>query len=141
MAGALIRSGVMAGLASMLALGLALGLASAASAEALSDPTRPPVGMSGKASGAPWEAKTETPDAPLLQSVILHKGAEPRALVNGEWLRQGQTFGDLKIMKILVDRVVIKGPQGRQTLKMMPNVEMNAVASVRTGMPQQGKNE
>lgn len=133
MAGALIRSSVMAV--------LALGLASAASAEVLTDPTRPPVGMSGKASGAPWETKTETPDAPLLQSVILHNGAEPRALVNGEWLRQGQTFGDLKILKIMADRVVIRGPQGRQTLKMTPDVEMSAVASLRTGMPQQGKNK
>lgn len=133
MAGALIRSSIMAV--------LALGLASAASAEVLTDPTRPPVGMSGNASGAPWETKTETPDAPLLQSVILHNGAEPRALVNGEWLRQGQTFGDLKILKIMADRVVIRGPQGRQTLKMTPDVEMSAVASLRTGMPQQGKNK
>lgn len=133
MAGTLIRSSVMTV--------LAFGLASTVSAETLSDPTRPPVGMSGKASGAPWEAKTETPDAPLLQSVILYKGTEPRALVNGEWLRQGQTFGDLKILKIMADRVVIRGPQGRQTLKMTPDVEMSAVASLRTGMPQQGKNK
>lgn len=133
MVGALIRSGVMAVLAS--------GLAVAASAQTLPDPTRPPSGMAGNVPGTSWEAKTETPDAPLLQSVILHKGEEPRALVNGEWLRQGQAFGDLKIVKILADRVVIKGPQGRQTLKMMPDVEIKAAASARTGKSQQGKNK
>lgn len=131
MAGAVIRFGAVVVLAS--------GLAAVASAQTLPDPTRPPFGMVGNVPGASWEAKTETPDAPLLQSVILRKGAEPRALVNGEWLRQGQSFGDLKILKILADRVVIRGPQGRQTLKMMPDVEIKAAASGRTGKPQPGK--
>lgn len=133
MVGAVIRFSAMAA--------LACGLVVAASAQTLPDPTRPPFGMAGNAPGASWEAKTETPNAPLLQSVILRKGAEPRALVNGEWLRTGEAFGDLKILKILADRVVIKGPQGRQTLKMMPDVEMRTATSLRTGMPQQGKNK
>lgn len=133
MVGVVIRSGVMAV--------LACGLVTAVFAQTLPDPTRPPFGMAGNVPGASWEAKTETPDAPLLQSVILRNGAEPRALVNGEWLRQGQTSGDLKILKILADRVVIRGPQGRQTLKMMPDVEIKAAASARTGKSQQGKNK
>lgn len=133
MAGAVIRSGAMVVLAS--------GVMAAASAQTLPDPTRPPFGMAGNATGTSWETKTETPAAPLLQSVIMAKGKEPRALVNGVWLRMGESSGDLKIVKILADRVVIRGPQGRQTLRMTPDVEIKAAASARTGKPQPGKNK
>lgn len=119
---------------------LTLGQVAVASAQALPDPTRPPSGMPGSATGAPWEVKTETASGPLLQSVILRKGAAPQALLNGEWYRQGQAFGDSKIVKILADRVLIKGPQGRETLKMMPDVDIRAVVGPRAGVSSQRKN-
>lgn len=134
MAGALTRAAAVIWL-------LTVGLVAAVSAQALPDPTRPPSGMPGSAPGAPWEVKTETASGPLLQSVILRKGSAPRALLNGEWYRQGQAFGDSKIVKILADRVLIKGPQGHETLKMMPDVDMRAVAGPRAGGLPQGKNK
>ncbi len=92
-----------------------------AQVQGLPDPTRPPAGvMSASGTASPEASEASGPE---LQSVILPVGAKPRALINGEWLELGQRSGDFKIVKIAADRVELKGAQGRQTLKLTPDVD------------------
>ncbi len=92
-----------------------------AQAPGLPDPTRPPAGvMSAPGASSPEASEVS---GPRLQSVILRPDAKPRALINDEWLELGQSMGDSKIVKIAADRVELKGAQGRQTLKLTPDVD------------------
>jgi hypothetical protein len=82
---------------------------------ALLDPTRPP------AAGPTAPANTET--GTRLQSVILPKQGKPVAIIDGERVSVGGKIGDQEVMKITETEVVLKGPEGSRTLKMMPDVE------------------
>jgi hypothetical protein len=130
MVGALIRAGGL----------LLLGAACTAQAQGLPDPTRPPSALMSPALAGETvsDGKSGSGDT-RLQSIILRQGAKPRALINGEWLELGQSSGDSKVVKISADRVEMKGPQGRQTIRLMPDVDKRAVVAERSGNPTQGK--
>ena len=102
----------------MRALVLAALIAAAGAApaqQAAPDPTRPPgYGPSDAAGG----------EAPMvLQSVILPKRGKPSAIIGGERLTLGGKLGEAQVVKITESEVVLKGPEGLQTLKMAPDVE------------------
>lgn len=96
----------------------------AVAAQGLPDPTRPPSGIAA-AAGSMGSGEAAV-NAQQLQSVIMRQGAKSRALINGEWFEVGQTVGESKIVKITMDRVEIKGPEGRETLRLTPDVETQA---------------
>lgn len=103
-------------------LGTLLALAAAPlAAQALPDPTRPPLtatDMSGAAGSAGADAALAS--GPVLQSVILRRGAKPAALIGGEWVTLGGTYAGAKLIKVTDSAVVLKGPSGSETLKMTP---------------------
>ncbi|MFN3396916.1 MAG: hypothetical protein ACK4ZS_00095 [Sulfurimicrobium sp.] len=88
---------------------------SALAAEALPDPTRPPAeaGLTGDVAAA---------GGPLLQSVKIAPGRR-MAVISGRLLAQGERFGEARLVSIGESEVVLLGPEGRQTLKLFPNVE------------------
>lgn len=85
----------------------------------LTDPTRPPLQAAPQADA--------TADAPLagsgLQSIILRKTGRPAALINGEVVELGGKVGEARLVKVDEDSVVLLGPEGRETLRLIPAAE------------------
>jgi|WetSurMetagenome_2_1015567.scaffolds.fasta_scaffold176001_2 MSHA biogenesis protein MshK len=89
----------------------------------LVDPTRPPAGIE-QANANPSAAAISS--ASGLQSVILKKTGKPAALINGEVVELGGRVGEARLVKIGEDAVVLRGPMGDETLRLMPAVEKKA---------------
>ena len=80
------------------------------------DPTRPPVGQdSADGAAAPVDSG--------IQTVILRPGGKSAAVINGQYLRVGDKFGDKRVLKISEREVVLQGESGREVLKVMPAIE------------------
>lgn len=92
-----------------------LGWSGAACAQ-LADPTRPLVDGGLPGAGVPAGGTAATG----LQSVILRKNGKPAALINGEIVELGGKVGEYRLIKVSEDAVVLKGPGGEETLRLMP---------------------
>ena len=86
----------------------------------LTDPTRPPVQLSTPV--AEVEATGQVTSIGL-QSVILKKEGRPAALINGELIELGGRVGEMKLVKVEEDSVILLGPEGRETLRLTPAAE------------------
>lgn len=62
-----------------------------------------------------------------LQSVILRKGGKPAALINGTVVELGGRVGESRLVKVSEDHVVLRGPQGDETLRLTPAAEKKPV--------------
>lgn len=82
----------------------------------LADPTKPPVAVSAPTPDAPNAAAASTG----LQSIILRKSGKPAALINGEVVELGGKLGEARLVRITEDSVVLKGPEGEETLRLTP---------------------
>lgn len=101
--------------------GVSALLWSAAHAQAedvLPDPTRPPP----EASMAAGPARAA---GPVLQSVMIAPGNRS-AVIDGQLLKEGELYGDAKLVRITGSEVILSGPEGEQTLKLFPGVEKTA---------------
>ena len=107
------------------AMTLLLLAGSAAASAQLADPTRPPV----MAEPAVAPTGAAPPVASGLQSVILRKKGKPAALINGEIVELGGMVGESRLVKVSEDAVVLKGPSGEETLKLIPSAEKRAVTA------------
>ncbi|MDO8958715.1 MAG: hypothetical protein Q7U85_03160 [Rhodocyclaceae bacterium] len=96
-----------------------LAMAGVAHAQ-LADPTRPPAAL-GLAAGDPAGAAVF--ESGGLQSVILRKGGKPAALINGSVVELGGKVGEARLIKVSEDSVVLRGPQGDETLRLIPAAE------------------
>lgn len=85
----------------------------------LSDPTRPPqtLGAAASATGTPLMANSG------LQSVLLRKTGKPAALIDGRVVELGDKVGEARLVKVNEDSVVLRGPQGDETLHLIPAAE------------------
>ena len=108
---------------------LLCAVSSAASAQALTDPTRPPAEIS-----AP-PPQTAAPKESGLQSVIISP-ARRAAIINGQTVELGAKQGDAKLVEVSESGVILQGPQGRRVLALFPGVDMK-----KTELPQQQKNK
>lgn len=111
--------------------GLAAGVAGA---EALSDPTRPPPGFAGETGDAPV-----ADSGPLLQSVMVPRQGRPAAVISGKTVRQGETWGDSRLVEVTENSVLLVGPQGRQRLLLLPDVQKEMVKDESTAKPAKGR--
>jgi MSHA biogenesis protein MshK len=100
--------------------------AGAVAAQSLPDPTRPP-GAAHGAPGGPVQGGNP------LQSVIIPARGKPSAVINGEQVQVGGKVGEAQVVRITEAEVVLKGPEGVQTLRMTPDVEKRPAASATTG--------
>jgi hypothetical protein len=96
-----------------------LVLAGSAHAQ-LVDPTRPPANIQAATSDP---ANAAIYDSSGLQSVILRKGGKPAALINGSLVELGGKVGEARLIRINEDNVVLRGPQGDETLRLIPAAE------------------
>ncbi|KFB67402.1 MAG: hypothetical protein CAPSK01_003161 [Candidatus Accumulibacter vicinus] len=103
-------------------------------AETLSDPTRPPPGLSA-----------DTPDAeavtgPVLQSVMIPKQGKPIALIGGQQVGLGQRYGERRLIRLTEWEAVLAGPAGIERLWLTPGIEKTKVtAPVAKGAPSGNK--
>lgn len=95
---------------------------SAAPAQPLADPMRPPAApeVSAEAGGASAKG------AARLQSVLISPGRRV-AVIDGRVFRQGERVGDATLVAISESHVVLQGPGGRETLKLIPVIEKKPV--------------
>jgi len=91
---------------------LALVVAGIAPAARALDPTQPPAAL--RAAPAPaldGAASAPLPARPRLQG--LRVGSDPSALINGQLLRPGQRWQGHTLLRVEVDGVVLRDPEGR----------------------------
>lgn len=77
------------------------------------DPTRPPVGQD-PADGA------AAPVNSGIQTVILRPGGKSAAVINGQYLRVGDKFGDKRVLKISESEVILKGKADAKCSRSCP---------------------
>jgi len=115
-------------LAQAIAAAAALTLSSGSSAQALTDPTRPPQElMSAAAAGV-------APRSPL-QSIML-SSARKGAIINGQYVALGGTYGKSRLVKITATEVTLKGDQGLEVLQLYPPMGKASAASSDDGKPE-----
>jgi len=125
------------GLKRLLILPLLMALPCLVQAQS-ADPTRPAIDASA---GADLSAESAMTTSSGLQSVILRKSGKPAALINGVVVELGGKVGEARLVKVGEEHVVLRGPLGDETLRLMPAAEKKTVkmekTSGNTGM--QGK--
>jgi hypothetical protein len=85
------------------------------------DPMRPPPGLAETV--RPVDNALPGDAGSAVQSVILRKGMKPLALIGGATVTIGSQVGDGKVIAISETEVVLRGPAGRQVLKVNPDVD------------------
>jgi len=99
----------------------ALMLSTGSAAQALTDPTRPPLELMGAAVAG---ASPRTP----LQSILL-SSARKGAIINGQYVPLGGTYGKAKLVGITATDVTLKSDQGLEMLQLYPSTGKTAAAS------------
>jgi MSHA biogenesis protein MshK len=99
-------------------------------AEALADPTRPPAILTQDAHP---DGKAPAPaSGPVLQSILISP-TRVVAIISGETVKQGDKYGDSRVVKISEGEVVLRSGSQLQTLKLFPDIE-KLPASRHTGL-------
>jgi len=97
-------------------------------AETLPDPTRPP---------AAWLSRDAAADPAVagrrLQTVIVPKRGKPVAVIGGQRVALGELYGDAKVVRISEKEVVLEGPEGREVLELVPDVEKRPATRAKSG--------
>jgi len=98
------------------------------------DPTKPPAAyLAGATLGAVAVAS-----APLsrLTSVMLPKhGGRASAVIDGQVLRIGDKLGESQLRSVTESTAILEGPQGRETLYLIPDINKTPAASRQGARP------
>jgi hypothetical protein len=108
-------------LAQSAAAAAALALAGSCGAQALTDPTRPPLELLAASTAG---ARSSTP----LQSILL-SSSRKGAIINGQYVALGGNYGKSRLIKITPTEVTLKSDQGLEVLKLYPPMEEASAAS------------
>jgi len=100
-----------------LALLLLCAVLPVASAQALTDPTKPPAEISAPLTQA------AAPEGDRLQSIIISP-TRRAAIINGQTVELGAKYGEAKLVEVSESGVALQGAQGRQVLTLFPGVEI-----------------
>lgn len=98
-------------------------------AQVMNDPTRPPASVLAGTAGDDGQAA-----GPLLQSVMISP-TERSAIISGERVKQGGTYGDARIIRITDNAVVLRSAGGMETLLLYPDVEIKPVRPAAVSTP------
>jgi MSHA biogenesis protein MshK len=91
----------------------------------LADPTQPPVFVQPAVAAAPVRAGTAAdvaPAWPRLQSVQVSADGRSSALVDGRVVRIGERLGDMNIVAIDADGILLRGKRFDQRLALLPGI-------------------
>jgi MSHA biogenesis protein MshK len=108
--------------------GVLAALACAPVAAQVPDPTRPP-GAQLAPIGAGAGVDNGVIDTERgVQAVLVQPDAkQSSAIVNGQLVKVGGMVGDKRVLKITESEVVLKGPAGREVMKLIPTIEKTPV--------------
>jgi MSHA biogenesis protein MshK len=116
---------------------LALVAALSAYAQDLQDPTRPPSApVPGAAAGA---ATPQDSAGAQLQSVLISP-ARRLAVIDGQTVALGGSFGEARLVSISESGVVLKRGDALETLRLLPGLEKKSPAAA-AGRAKKGKGE
>ena len=114
-------------LAQAIAAATALLFSAGSTAQALTDPTRPPLELMGAAAGA-------APRTPL-QSILL-SSARKGAIINGQYVPLGGTYGKATVVRSTATEVTLKGNGAVEVLQLYSPMEKTSAASGAEGKPE-----
>jgi len=100
---------------------LALMLCASSAAQALTDPTRPPLELMRTAEGSAAQRS-------LLQSILL-SSARKGAIIGGQYVPLGGTYGKATLIKIMATEVTLKSDDGLEVLQLYSPMENISAAS------------
>ena len=83
------------------------------------DPTRPPAAVFDQEVGATAAVAAKSG----VQTVILRPGGKSAAVINGQYVEEGDKLGDKRVLKISESEVVLIGESGREVIEMTPAIE------------------
>lgn len=109
---------------------LALMLCASSAAQALTDPTRPPLELMSTTEPGAAPGTIELGGAPRtpLQSILL-SSARKGAIISGQYVPLGGTYGKARLIKITATEVTLESDQGLEVLQLYSPMEKAAAAS------------
>ena len=114
-------------LAQAAAAAAALVLSAGSTAQALTDPTRPPLELMVTAAGADKGAAAGAAARPRLESILL-SSARKGAIINGEYVPLGGVYGKATLVNITATEATLKTGHQLDVLQLYPP-KGNAVAA------------
>ena len=103
----------------LLAIFLASLVGSSLAVAQVPDPTRPPAAVFDQEVGAAAAVAAKSG----VQTVILRPGGKSAAVINGQYVQEGDRLGDKRVLKISEKEVVLAGESGREVIEMTPAIE------------------
>lgn len=116
-------------LAQGFAAAAALFVSAGSTAQALTDPTRPPLELIGAAAAA--GAAPRTP----LQSILL-SSTRKGAIINGQYVPLGGSYGKARLVRITATEVTLKSDAATEVLQLYPPMEKPSAAPGAEGKPE-----
>ena len=114
----------------------ALLLSAGSAAQELTDPPRPPLElMRATVAGAAAGATDGAAPRPRVNSILL-SSARNGAIINGQYVPLGGTYGKASLVKITATEVTLKTDQGLEVLQLYPPMEKISAASGIEGKPE-----
>ena len=110
-----------------LAVAFAMSCATAGGAQALNDPTRPPLDLAGVVSGG---AASNNP----LQSILISSGRKG-AIIGGQYVPLGGKYGDSRLIRITATEVTLRSAEKTEVLKLFASEAKTPTASASLPMP------
>ena len=115
-------------MARALAAAAGLALSAGSTAQALTDPTRPPLQLMMTAAGVDKATMEGAAARPRLESILLST-ARKGAIINGEYVPLGGAFGKAVMVDISATAVTLKTGKELDVLQLYPPREGAAAAS------------
>ncbi|MBE0612340.1 MAG: hypothetical protein IH604_01605 [Burkholderiales bacterium] len=118
-----------------IAAGAALLLSTGSAAQALTDPTKPPVELIRSAAGAAAGQAAGAAPRSRLQSILL-SSLRKGAIISGQYVPLGGTYGKATLVDITATGVTLKTGQELDVLQLFPSMEKPAATSGVTENPE-----
>ena len=65
--------------------------------------------------------------------LLITKRGKPVAVIGGQRVALGELYGDAKVVRISEKEVVLEGPEGREVLELVPDVEKRPATRAKSG--------
>lgn len=114
----------------------ALALSAGSAAQALTDPTRPPLElMRAAVVSAATAGIAGAAPRPRVESILL-SSARKGAIINGQYVPLGGSYGEARLVNITATEVTLKTNKGLEVLQLYPSMEKTSAASGAEGIPE-----
>lgn len=101
----------------------------------VADPTRPPDAATAQAAPGATPATGESG----LQATIVRSGGKSAALINGQYVKVGDKYGERRVLSISDSVIVLKGESGRDVVKLIPSIDKQMVKPAKPAKPMTDK--